>query len=86
MPDLIYDALRSTFIDFENILTVCFAVGEKCKKLLPPDNGFIEKSNTTVGGVTVFRCNDTFTIDGTAELICKHDGEYSKDRPTCKKG
>ncbi|XP_071822024.1 uncharacterized protein [Apostichopus japonicus] len=58
---------------------------EKCKKLLPPDNGYIEKSNMTVGGVTVFRCNDTFTIDGTPELICKSDGEYSKDRPTCKK-
>ncbi|XP_065177643.1 E-selectin-like [Sycon ciliatum] len=55
----------------------------QCSELAEPENGIIGRTSHAVYGVTVFACNEGYSLLGISTSVCKSDGKWSSETPTC---
>ncbi len=54
-----------------------------CGPLGAPDDGSVDASETTLGGVATYSCDEGFVVAGEPTRTCQPDGTWSGDEPTC---
>lgn len=55
-----------------------------CGSLSPPDNGFVEfSSGTEYKNFIVFECESMHEKSGPPAVVCRADGTWSSQVPTC---
>ncbi|XP_053398283.1 neurogenic locus Notch protein-like [Mercenaria mercenaria] len=63
-------------------VTTCEIVD--CGSLTVPTNGKLDSSTgTTYNSIVKFRCDDGYTIEGSATNVCVFNGSWSAQSPTC---
>ncbi|XP_065189168.1 P-selectin-like isoform X2 [Sycon ciliatum] len=55
----------------------------QCSALAEPDNGIIGRTSHGVYGVTVFACNEGYSLIGISTSVCKSDEKWSSEAPKC---
>jgi hypothetical protein len=56
----------------------------KCSPLKTPANGKLALSKISYKGRAKFTCDDGFSLEGNATVICLANGSWSSEIPTCK--
>ena len=62
-----------------------FPVAVDCEGLPSPANGQVATSTTTLGSTAVYRCNNGYTLSGSAMRNCLADTTWSGTEPTCSR-
>ncbi|KAL5008705.1 hypothetical protein ScPMuIL_014286 [Solemya velum] len=57
-----------------------------CVNPIVPEHADFEPVSTTVGSKAIYTCSDGFTLVGTAEVVCKPDGQWSDAEFVCQSG
>ena len=61
----------------------CISVRD-CGPLQNPQNGFVEFTSTVIRSRATYTCNKGFLLVGVRVRICRPDGEWSGEEPTCE--
>ena len=56
-----------------------------CPPLPDIDNGVVSWSGLSPGGVATYTCDPGFILVGDATRICRDDGAWSDEEPTCER-
>jgi CUB/sushi domain-containing protein len=54
-----------------------------CGSLTHPDNGRVEYSDSIVGSVAVYYCDNSYAINGLRTRACQSNGQWTGQTPTC---
>ncbi|XP_064397052.1 sushi, von Willebrand factor type A, EGF and pentraxin domain-containing protein 1-like isoform X2 [Halichondria panicea] len=55
-----------------------------CGSLSNPTNGMVSLDSTLRGSVAAYSCQDNYTLEGVALLVCMDNGEWSEEEPLCE--
>ena len=69
---------------FHNVHLLLYIV-IMCPPLPPIDNGMVEVSDLFPGGVATYTCDPGFILVGDPTRICRDDGTWSGEEPTCER-
>ena len=64
-------------------IVVYYCVAIMCPPLPDIDNGVVEWSGLSPGGVATYTCDPGFILVGDATRICRDNGTWSGEEPTC---
>ena len=87
LPALYFCVIRSWHNNnYWMCLHLIFA-GVDCGSLEPPPNGSITLDNdrTTFNSSAVYKCNEGFHLNGSANRMCKSNGQWSGSEPICER-
>ena len=56
-----------------------------CPSLPDIDNGMVEVSGLSPGGVATYTCDPGFILVGDPTRICRDNGTWSGEEPTCER-
>ena len=54
-----------------------------CPALPTPANGTKSVSRNSVGGEATFTCHDGYFLEGSEQLVCQEDGQWTGSVPVC---
>ncbi len=60
-------------------------IGIDCGPLDYPKNGEVSLTGTEVGSTATYDCIEGYVLVGVATRQCKADGDWSGDKPHCKR-
>ena len=81
----IFAWVHYTCIQFHNmhlLLYYCLAI--MCPPLPDIDNGVVDWSGVSPGGVATYTCDPGFILVGEPTQICRDNGTWSDEEPTCE--
>ncbi|XP_078077349.1 inactive serine protease PAMR1 isoform X3 [Mustelus asterias] len=55
------------------------------QRIILPGSGQINQIFATLGTIAHFTCNDSFILNGSAQISCQQDGTWTDKQPTCTK-
>ena len=64
--------------------TYCYCLAIMCPPLPDIDNGVVDWSGLSPGGVATYTCDPGFILVGEPTRICRDDGTWSDEEPTCE--
>ena len=57
-----------------------------CSALDDPTDGAVQYSGVDVGAEAEYTCNEGFLLEGATTRVCRSDGSWSGEAPTCQRG
>ena len=86
MIALILDLCQSLHV---NITSTCILLLHNIVIMCPPlpdnDNGVVDWSGLSPGGVATYTCDPGFILVGDPTRICRDNGTWSGEEPTCER-
>ena len=80
-----YHHYMYTVTQYAPIVIKLLSIVIMCPALPDIDNGMVEWSGLSPGGVATYTCDPDFILVGDATRICRDDGTWSGEEPTCER-
>ena len=83
------ESLKRKFLAYDSIdtrfMSVLLSTAIMCPELPAIENGMVSWSGLSPGGVATYTCDDGFILVGDPTRICRDDGTWSGEEPTCER-